>query len=150
MFNFIHFRPDPQDSKSGALTVCFREEEDPFVDPENPNSKVIYATDHGERAMLYFGFAFCSPKDNFCKKKGRQIAQGRVLHNKQHGVYTILKEGESPRDVAVQVANSFFHGRKAFSPRWARRWVLSRHSNEPSIRITEDKRKELEKAHGDA
>lgn len=33
----------------------------------------------GEQSEVYFGLAYCSPKDQFRKAKGRLIAEGRML-----------------------------------------------------------------------
>ena len=138
MINFIHFRPDPQDSKSGALTLAFFETSEP--------PKGLEFGTQGQ-TTLYFGDSFCCPKDNFCKAKGRKIAGGRLRHNCKENIFTVLKDGETARDVVIDLYNTALTNSSAI-PRWAKKWVLSRHSNEPSIRVTEEKKLELEAAYG--
>ncbi len=38
----------------------------------------IMAAFYNDESNYYVGFALCSPKDNFCRKKGRVIAIGRL------------------------------------------------------------------------
>ena len=44
----------------------------------NTRITVAYSFDN-EINVLRFGVAFCSPSDNFCKAKGRAIAEKRIL-----------------------------------------------------------------------
>jgi hypothetical protein len=58
-----YFYTNPQDAR--RITVCG------IKNPENPN-------------QLLIGTTVCSPKDNFTRRRGRVIAQGRALSNPVH------------------------------------------------------------------
>lgn len=49
--------------------------------------------------VAYVGMSFCSPLDQFCRKKGRLIAEGRL--NKEKHLYTITLDPD--KQVSVQV-----------------------------------------------
>lgn len=85
---FIHLREytdswahEQEVSIKGGTTVAFKENEDGSVS---------------------FAIAKCSPKDNFCRRFGREASMGRLLKNKH--VVTLTKEqvGESAYDAILQ------------------------------------------------
>jgi hypothetical protein len=44
------------------------------------------------------GFAWCSPRDQFCRWLGRRIAQGRMAHQRSGVLFDVFppREGEKP------------------------------------------------------
>lgn len=48
---------------------------------ENPDKPSYTFAGIKQNGELRVGFARCSPKDQFCKKKGRDIAKGRAIKN---------------------------------------------------------------------
>lgn len=55
---------------------------------------------NGENEMLIeVGFAICSPKDQFSKKRGRKISEGRLNSPKTCLTYTLQIEPETPLKV---------------------------------------------------
>ena len=83
MCKFIHFRNtiDGRDGTidtKGGMTVAFEE---------------------AEEGHIMFAVAHCSPRDNYCRKTGRAIAQGRLKAGKLNvaklgndGVYEVILE----------------------------------------------------------
>lgn len=50
-----------------------------------PRYNVTVAYQRGEDDLLTYGAAFCRPEDQFVKRRGRQIALGR-MHTQEHEV----------------------------------------------------------------
>lgn len=83
MCKFAHFRNFNESGDvfgnvievKGGVTVAYEETED-----RNGNEIVTYAVAH------------CSPRDNFCRKTGRVIAEGRLKAGK--GVQTLEDIGD--------------------------------------------------------
>jgi hypothetical protein len=48
-----------------------------YGDSENAVTRIIAAF-YNDDTNYYVGFSLCSPKDNFCRAKGRTIAVGRL------------------------------------------------------------------------
>jgi hypothetical protein len=61
---------------------------------------------------LKIAVARCGRKDNFIKKKGRAIAEGRLVKNKLYYTYDVTKAPKSEefvslaREIAISVANN--------------------------------------------
>ena len=69
-----------------------------------------------------FAMAFCSPRDQFCKERGRCIAQGRLEANRGYE-----QQIQIPKDMKPSVAIcEFFNNAldRAVLPQWARDWVI--------------------------
>lgn len=98
---FIH----PQVGE-GRATIAFREADEAGV------TEITYTV------------AYCSPKDQFARKKGRLIAEGRL--KKEVGTRNIrLVHGKDKRpgykEVNSVVMDAFEHFTRAEGPRWANR-----------------------------
>ena len=52
-----------------------------YSNPQTNSTRVVVVGTHSE-GMLNIAVARCSKKDNFIKKKGRMIAEGRLLKGK--------------------------------------------------------------------
>ena len=55
------------------------------------------AFEEGENRVIKYAVAYCSPRDNYCRKTGRAIAAGRLKAGKTEEV--TLSQGESVYDV---------------------------------------------------
>ena len=68
-----------------------------------------------------FAMSFCSPKDQFCKARGRQIAGGRL--NKPGLKHTVVLAKDVKPSTAIC---TYFNDQmdRSVLPQWARDWVL--------------------------
>lgn len=74
-----------------------------------------------ETKALEFSMSFCSPRDQFCKRRGRMIAAGRLAVRKCW--HLAVKEGVMPSEAVCEFFNSTDTLRNSL-PQWARSWKL--------------------------
>ncbi len=60
---------------------------------------------YDDAEVVLVGFAMCSPKDQFSKKRGRQIACGRL---DKDPIFDKLNPSEHPREAALRILKEFF------------------------------------------
>lgn len=75
-----------------------------------------------ETKRLTFAMSFCSPRDQFCKRRGRMIAEGRLAAGK--GGCLTVPDGVMPSTAVCNYFNNPGLLPRTFLPQWARYWVL--------------------------
>ena len=85
----------------------------------------------GDAAMVEIAIAWCSPKDNFVKRKGRLIAEGRMqLHG--HVCFVPLMKLEDGRKV-LNAQNVLNYAMLVNAPRWAQGKMLKTPHNREAV-----------------
>lgn len=77
------------------------------------NEGVVTVAYDDKRNFVHCGIAWCSPKDNFCKKKGRDKAIGR-LRSQKH-CYSVSTHGQDAESAIVMAINT----QEIERPQWA-------------------------------
>lgn len=65
------------------------------------------ASDSNGEIEITIGASFCSNRDRFNRRLGRQIAEGRLLHGSNMTFYGRSVDGESFNQAVVREINSF-------------------------------------------
>lgn len=73
----------------------------------NPVTVAYTARDANGEIEITIGASFCSNRDRFNRRLGRQIAEGRLLHGEPLTFYGRPIDGESFNQAVVREINSF-------------------------------------------
>jgi hypothetical protein len=77
----------------------------------NPVIVAYTARDTNGEIEIAIGASFCSNRDRFNRRLGRQIAEGRLLHGEPVTFYGRMVDGESFNQAVVREINQYVSGR---------------------------------------
>lgn len=73
----------------------------------NPVTVAYTARESGNEIEITIGASFCSSRDRFNRRLGRQIAEGRLLHGDSITFYGRVTDGESFNQAVVREINGY-------------------------------------------
>ena len=89
-----------------------------FMHPYVANGRATAAIDISNLENIRVAFAFCSPKDQFSRKKGRLIAEGRLRAGVTHIEFAADPDIPIKAQVMNELAEDYVAGLYYF-PNWA-------------------------------